>query len=95
MTPSNPSQNSARRKSGEGNGKTVQPLTWKGFSKKSENIANEYGGFRNWDDPNVFASALEKVEAWIFSRIVESIWWQVTPLSHAPLDYSHIIRCCN
>ncbi|CAK8541127.1 unnamed protein product [Lathyrus sativus] len=72
---------SARRKSVEGNGKIVQPLIWKGFSpKKSENIAVEYGGFANWDDPNVFTSALEKVENWIFSRIVESIWWQsLTP----------------
>ncbi|CAI8612146.1 unnamed protein product [Vicia faba] len=78
---SSPSGTSARRRSGEGNGKIVQPLIWKGFSpKKSENIAVEYGGFANWDDPNMFTSALEKVENWIFSRIVESIWWQsLTP----------------
>ncbi|XP_058736698.1 uncharacterized protein LOC131609075 [Vicia villosa] len=78
---SSPFGSSARRKSGEGNGKAVQPLIWKGFSpKKSENIAVEYEGFANWDDPNVFTSALEKVETWIFSRIVESIWWQsLTP----------------
>lgn len=33
--------------------------------------------FHNWLDPETFLVALEKVEAWIFSRIVESVWWQV------------------
>ncbi|KAI4345819.1 hypothetical protein L6164_012911 [Bauhinia variegata] len=34
----------------------------------------------NWEDPKTFLIALEKVEAWIFSRIVESVWWQtLTP----------------
>ncbi|XP_004495366.1 uncharacterized protein [Cicer arietinum] len=35
---------------------------------------------RSWLDPETFLVALEKVEAWIFSRIVESVWWQtLTP----------------
>ncbi|PON52453.1 EEIG1/EHBP1 N-terminal domain containing protein [Parasponia andersonii] len=34
----------------------------------------------NWDDPQTFMIALEKFESWIFSRIVESVWWQtMTP----------------
>ncbi|GAV87826.1 NT-C2 domain-containing protein [Cephalotus follicularis] len=34
----------------------------------------------DWVDPQTFVVALEKVEAWIFSRIVESVWWQtLTP----------------
>nr|KYP63371.1 hypothetical protein KK1_017940 [Cajanus cajan] len=45
----------------------------------------------NWDDPNVFTSALEKVETWIFSRIVESIWWQsLTP--HMQLSDAKVTR---
>ncbi|CAN0896161.1 hypothetical protein LINGRAHAP2_LOCUS18311 [Linum grandiflorum] len=33
-----------------------------------------------WENPRTFVIALEKVEAWIFSRIVESVWWQtLTP----------------
>lgn len=33
-----------------------------------------------WENPLAFAVALERVESWIFSRIVESVWWQtVTP----------------
>ncbi|KAA8528993.1 hypothetical protein F0562_033519 [Nyssa sinensis] len=36
--------------------------------------------FDDWEDPQTFSIALEKVEAWIFSRIVESVWWQtLTP----------------
>ncbi|KAG4983689.1 hypothetical protein JHK87_028438 [Glycine soja] len=36
--------------------------------------------FHSWEDPETFLVALEKVEAWIFSRIVESVWWQtLTP----------------
>ncbi|KAG4911004.1 hypothetical protein JHK84_056905 [Glycine max] len=36
--------------------------------------------FHRWEDPETFLVALEKVEAWIFSRIVESVWWQtLTP----------------
>ncbi|KAK1360454.1 hypothetical protein POM88_044928 [Heracleum sosnowskyi] len=33
--------------------------------------------FDDWEDPVTFTKALEKVEAWIFSRIVESVWWQI------------------
>ena len=33
----------------------------------------------DWVDPQIFLLALEKFEAWIFSRIIESVWWQVNP----------------
>ncbi|XP_025886910.1 uncharacterized protein [Solanum lycopersicum] len=34
----------------------------------------------DWEDIETFMLALEQVEAWIFSRIVESVWWQtLTP----------------
>ncbi|CAL0323262.1 unnamed protein product [Lupinus luteus] len=81
VEPSNPPGSSMRRKSGEGNGKVAQPLIWKGFSRKrTENTEVEDAGFSNWGDSNMFISALEKLEAWIFSRIVDSIWWQsLTP----------------
>lgn len=29
------------------------------------------------EDVSTFIIALEKVESWLFSRIVESLWWQV------------------
>ncbi|CAA7407222.1 unnamed protein product [Spirodela intermedia] len=30
----------------------------------------------DWQETGTFTSALEKIESWIFSRIVESVWWQ-------------------
>ncbi|PPS10695.1 hypothetical protein GOBAR_AA09943 [Gossypium barbadense] len=37
-------------------------------------------GSDDWVDPRTFLLALQKFEAWIFSRIVESVWWQtLTP----------------
>jgi len=33
--------------------------------------------FEDWQESQTFTAALEKVEFWIFSRIVESVWWQV------------------
>nr|XP_043607346.1 uncharacterized protein LOC122579278 [Erigeron canadensis]XP_043607347.1 uncharacterized protein LOC122579278 [Erigeron canadensis]XP_043607348.1 uncharacterized protein LOC122579278 [Erigeron canadensis] len=36
------------------------------------------------EDPHMVISALEKVESWIFSRIIESIWWQTfAPYMHS------------
>ncbi|KAE9619159.1 hypothetical protein Lal_00047068 [Lupinus albus] len=45
--------------------------------KEKENTKEK---IHSWEDPETFLVALEKVEAWIFSRIVESVWWQtLTP----------------
>ncbi|KAK9671527.1 hypothetical protein RND81_12G036500 [Saponaria officinalis] len=36
--------------------------------------------FEDWEETSTFTSALEKIESWIFSRVVESVWWQaLTP----------------
>lgn len=44
------------------------------MNRKKESSRNE------WENPCKFTSALEKVESWIFSRIIESVWWQtLTP----------------
>ncbi|KAI3473856.1 hypothetical protein Pfo_028037 [Paulownia fortunei] len=44
--------------------KKSSPLKWESFPSKSTR------------EPSNFAAALEKVESWIFSRIIESLWWQ-------------------
>lgn len=31
----------------------------------------------DWQETSTFTAALEKIESWIFSRIIESVWWQV------------------
>ncbi|XP_057982168.1 uncharacterized protein LOC131167383 [Malania oleifera] len=70
------------KNSGEnGNNKRSAQLTWKESTpSKKENKRDIYKSFSDWEDQHAFTSGLEKVEAWIFSRIIESIWWQtLTP----------------
>ncbi|KAK6928499.1 NT-type C2 domain [Dillenia turbinata] len=64
-----------------GNNIKLSSLKWKeSSSRKRENKRFPHESFDNWEDPQAFISALEKIEAWIFSRIIESIWWQtLTP----------------
>lgn len=63
-------------------GKVSSPLKWKAFSpSKKEGKELLYSSLRDWEEPHTFTCALEKIEAWIFSRIVESIWWQVRIIS--------------
>ncbi|CAA6660098.1 unnamed protein product [Spirodela intermedia] len=55
------------------------PLRWESTAKSQKQLSfmEDLG---DWEDPNIFISALEKIEAWIFSRVVESLWWQtLTP----------------
>ncbi|XP_042496205.1 uncharacterized protein LOC122075300 [Macadamia integrifolia] len=41
----------------------------------------------DWQETSTFTAALEKVECWIFSRIVESVWWQaLTPHMQSPVE---------
>ncbi|PIA53602.1 hypothetical protein AQUCO_00900285v1 [Aquilegia coerulea] len=41
----------------------------------------------DWQETRTFTDALEKIESWIFSRIVESVWWQtLTPHMQSPVD---------
>ncbi|KAG4927910.1 hypothetical protein JHK82_053602 [Glycine max] len=50
-------------------------LKWKGSSNGKPG-----NGFmplvEDWQETGTFTFALERVESWIFSRIVESVWWQ-------------------
>ncbi|OIS98180.1 PREDICTED: uncharacterized protein LOC109233444 [Nicotiana attenuata] len=55
--------------------KKFSPLKWESHSSNGvrDDICESLG---NWEDPLTFIRALKKTEAWIFSRIIESIWWQ-------------------
>ncbi|XVF60082.1 hypothetical protein PTKIN_Ptkin08bG0014900 [Pterospermum kingtungense] len=72
---------SMERNGGEKMKHGSSPLKWiESSSGKKENKLISFGSFSDWDDPLAFTSALERVEAWIFSRIIESVWWQtLTP----------------
>lgn len=63
-----------------GNGKRSEmkstTLKWKGSpGSKQINGFVQFGD--DWQETATFTAALEKVESWIFSRVVESVWWQV------------------
>ncbi|XP_027350093.1 uncharacterized protein LOC113861464 isoform X2 [Abrus precatorius] len=63
-------------------------LKWKGSSNGKPG-----NGFmslvEDWQETGTFTSALERVESWIFSRIVESVWWQaLTPHMQSPVGDS-------
>ncbi|KAF3330912.1 hypothetical protein FCM35_KLT04266 [Carex littledalei] len=44
------------------------------YRKRGKLLFNEE--MEHWADPATILSALGKTESWIFSRILESIWWQ-------------------
>lgn len=57
------------------------------LSRNDESNDNSIENSEDWDDLQTFTGLLEKFEAWIFSRIVESVWWQViSPYSVPPND---------
>ncbi|XVF07300.1 hypothetical protein REPUB_Repub06bG0126100 [Reevesia pubescens] len=63
-------------------------LKWKGGA-----CSKQVNGFLqlvdDWQETGTFTSALKKVESWIFSRIVESVWWlALTPYMQAPVEGS-------
>ncbi|XP_059668481.1 uncharacterized protein LOC132313633 isoform X2 [Cornus florida] len=61
-------------------------LKWKGGYGSRQTTKKGFMQFiDDWQETRTFTAALEKVESWIFSRIVESIWWQtLTPNMQSP-----------
>lgn len=47
---------------------------WESLNRKKGKLLSPE--FDNWEDIDTFIAALKKIESWIFSRIVECIWWQ-------------------
>ncbi|CAA0820127.1 Unknown protein [Striga hermonthica] len=58
---------------GARNGKKECSLPLKRESKSSRDPPT----LGDRDGPQMFAASLESFEAWIFSRIIESLWWQI------------------
>ncbi|KAJ1257479.1 hypothetical protein BS78_K018800 [Paspalum vaginatum] len=51
---------------------------WESLNRKKGKLLSPE--FDNWEDVDTFIAALKNIESWIFSRIVETLWWQtVTP----------------
>ncbi|XP_062166427.1 uncharacterized protein LOC133872823 isoform X2 [Alnus glutinosa] len=72
--------------SSKGNEGRSTTLKWKGSSGSKQ--ANGFMQFiDDWQETGTFTGALVKVESWIFSRIVESVWWQaLTPNMQSPAE---------
>lgn len=68
----------AKSNDGERGSKGRSPSTSNELSPTGEEAVDSLEEFDDWQDPKTFIIALEKVEAWIFSRIIESVWWQVS-----------------
>ncbi|XP_014496094.1 uncharacterized protein LOC106757809 isoform X1 [Vigna radiata var. radiata] len=63
------------------------------LKRKSSSNGKPGSGFmplvEDWQETGTFTFALERVESWIFSRIVESVWWQaLTPYMQSPVGDS-------
>ncbi|XP_068646138.1 uncharacterized protein [Aristolochia californica] len=66
--------------SGRSRGEESSSPAWKESTphKKGQKLFSQE--LEKWEDPQTFISALEKIETWMFSRIIESVWWQtLTP----------------
>ncbi|XP_048128298.1 uncharacterized protein LOC115751073 [Rhodamnia argentea] len=77
------STQSSKDYAGKQSAEIPSSLKWKSSSRRN---GHANGGTEcNWEDHSTFVSALERVEAWIFSRAVESMWWQtLTPYLQSP-----------
>ncbi|KAK4423935.1 hypothetical protein Salat_1976400 [Sesamum alatum] len=52
------------------------PHKWADFSHVEGQQSKSNEESEDWEDVWTFILALENVESWLFSRIVESVWWQ-------------------
>ncbi|CAN6204844.1 unnamed protein product [Urochloa humidicola] len=65
------------------------PIRWKSNSNGKHARSNIMQLPDDWRETSTLLSALEKIESWIFSRIVESVWWQaMTPHMQTPMEDS-------
>ncbi|ONK80800.1 uncharacterized protein A4U43_C01F21900 [Asparagus officinalis] len=68
-------------------GKSPQSKWKNGSSEKQAKRSSFTQQVNDWQETGTFTAALEKIESWIFSRTVESVWWQtLTPHMQSPMD---------
>ncbi|XP_016435810.1 uncharacterized protein LOC107762014 isoform X2 [Nicotiana tabacum] len=66
----------------------ISSFKWKTHPGNKQSSKHDLLQFLDdWQETRTFTAALERVESWIFLRIVESIWWQtLTPNMQSPTD---------
>ncbi|XP_008795713.2 uncharacterized protein LOC103711377 [Phoenix dactylifera] len=66
----------------------LTPLKWRNNAGNRQ--AKVFGFMQqidDWQETSTFTAALEKIESWIFARIIESVWWQIlTPHMQSPTE---------
>ncbi|WVZ65374.1 hypothetical protein U9M48_014749 [Paspalum notatum var. saurae] len=67
--------------------RNVAPMRWKSNSNGNYARPNIMQLPDDWRETSTLLAALEKIESWIFSRIIESVWWQaMTPHMQTPVE---------
>nr|XP_017257941.1 PREDICTED: uncharacterized protein LOC108227352 isoform X2 [Daucus carota subsp. sativus]XP_017257947.1 PREDICTED: uncharacterized protein LOC108227357 isoform X2 [Daucus carota subsp. sativus] len=81
------SGNLSESTSRKGSNKKYLALKWKDSHSSlcKESVDDLHLNVDKWEDLKTFTSALESVETWIFSRIVELIWFEILtpPMQHS------------
>jgi hypothetical protein len=57
--------------------RNISPMRWRSNSNGKHARQNIMQMPDDWREIGTFLGVLEKIESGIFSRIVESVWWQV------------------
>eukprot|EP01018_Ginkgo_biloba_P032923 Gb_21265 [translate_table: standard] len=57
------------------------------FSKQGRQKLSLKENLIDWQEMHTFTTALEKIESWIYGRVIESVWWQtLTPYMQCPAE---------
>jgi len=73
--------------------RNFDPVRWKTNTNGKHARPNIMQLPDDWRETSTLLTALEKIESWIFSWIVESVWWQVWELVQM-VDRNVWHRCC-
>uniref|UniRef100_A0ACD5YGQ6 Uncharacterized protein n=2 Tax=Avena sativa TaxID=4498 RepID=A0ACD5YGQ6_AVESA len=69
--------------------KNSSPMRWKSNCSGTHARHTTMQLPDDWHETTTVLTSLEKIESWIFSRIVESVWWQaLTPRMQSPVQDS-------
>ncbi|KAI0519563.1 hypothetical protein KFK09_007014 [Dendrobium nobile] len=94
LSPSSMIMRSADTNSSNKSAIKLQSLKWKNISgAKQGKMLCLVPKLDDWQETSTFIAALQKIESWIFSRAVESVWWQaLTPHMQPPVGDFYQIK---
>ncbi|XP_028553935.1 uncharacterized protein LOC110093063 isoform X2 [Dendrobium catenatum] len=94
LSPSSMIMRSSDSNSSNKSASKLQSLKWKNISGgKQGKMLCLVPKLDDWQETSTFIAALQKIESWIFSRAVESVWWQaLTPHMQPPVEDFYQIK---